>query len=302
MPPYPPDTRRRRKLCRIWVLAAVCLAGACVSAGFSYWQETRFPARTVHLADLPVELRVQDGVQRRDLSAVTQGLRLADRYMRSQLRRTVRHHVEARVAHRNGCRPFESSSSDSIGEADPGFLCVATRNLHWQWLVKKDRPAAIAVSAHEYVHVLQSELGCLDDGTPPRFRWLVEGMAEELAWRALISSGRVSNARILRTIRADALPAYGLIGRGLYPLAAYERADGADREYALWHLAVRHLLHAAVNEGAAPRARPDISLRRFCERAGVGTGWRQAFERSFGLPLGRFYRQFERFRARAGNS
>jgi hypothetical protein len=241
-------------------------------------------------------LRVQDGVERRDLSAVTEGLRLADRYMRTELRRTVRHQVQARVAHGNGCRPFESSSSDSIGEADHGFLCIATRNLHWQWLVKKDRPASIAVSAHEYVHVLQSELGCLGDEAPPRFRWLVEGMAEEVAWQALISSGRVSNAQVERTIRADALPPPGLIGHGLYPLAAYERADGADREYALWHLAVRRLLRAAVNAGEAPRAHPQVSLRRFCERIGGGLEWHRAFARSFGMPVGRFYYQFEAFR------
>lgn len=283
-------------------MAVVCLAAVCFWAGFSYWQETRFPARTVTLEGLPVELKVQDGVTRQDLSAVTQGLRVADSYMRSHLRRTVRHGVEARIAHRNGCRPFQSSNSDSIGEANTGFLCVATRNLHWQWLVKKDRPAAIAVSAHEYVHVLQSELGCLDDGTPPGFRWLVEGMADEIAWRALISTGRVTNARVMGTIRTDALPAYGLIGHGLYPLAAYERADGADREYALWHLAVRRLLREAVDDGAAPRARPEISLRRFCERVGAGVEWRNAFERSFGLPLARFYRKFERFRSVSSSS
>ena len=51
-------------------------------------------------------------------------------------------------------------------------------------------------------------------------------------------------------------PDHGLVGAGLYPLAAYERADGADREYALWHLAVRHLLRAAVEDGAAPRGAP----------------------------------------------
>jgi hypothetical protein len=302
VPPYPPDTRRRGKLCRIWVLAAVGLAAVCVSAGFSYWQGTRFPARTVKLAGLPVQLRVQDGVQGRDLSAVTEGLRLVDRYMRTELGRTVRHSVQARVAHGNGCRPFESSSSDSIGEADHGFLCVATRNLHWQWLVRKDRPAAIAVSAHEYVHVLQSELGCLGDDAPPRFRWLVEGMAEEVAWRAVISSGLAGKAQVARTIHADALPAHGLIGRGLYPLAAYEQADGADREYALWHLAVRHLLRAAVSAGGAPRAHPEVSLRRFCERVGDGVEWHRAFARSFGMPVGQFYYEFEAFRGRSSPS
>ena len=302
MPPYPPDTRRRRKLCRIWVLAVVCLAAVCVFAGFSYWQETRFPARTVALKGLPVKLRVQDGVKRSELRAITDGIRLVDGFMRNELRRSVRRPVEARVARKNGCRPFQSSSADSIGEADHGFLCVATSNLHWQWLIKKDLVAATAVSGHEYVHVLQAELGCLPEGDGPKFRWLSEGMAEAIAWRALVSSGRVRDARVARSIRADALPDFGLIGRGLYPLAAYERADGADREYALWHLAVRRLLHAAVDEGAAPPARPEITLRRFCERVGDGTGWRKAFERSFGLTVGHFYREFERFRARAASS
>jgi hypothetical protein len=244
---------------------------------------------------------VQDGVKRRELRAITDGIRLVDGFMRRELRRSARRPVEARIAHANGCRPFESSSADAIGEAAHGFLCVATSNLHWQWLVKKDLVAAIAVSGHEYVHVLQAELGCLPAGSP-RFRWLAEGMAEAIAWRALVSSGRADDARVARSVREDALPNPGLIGRGLYPLAAYEHADGADREYALWHLAVRRLLLAAVDEGAAPRTRPDISLKRFCERVGAGTEWRKAFERSFGLPVGRFYREFERFRARAGRT
>jgi hypothetical protein len=296
---YPPDSRRRRKLCRIRVVAAAGLAMLCVGTGFSYWQGTRFPARTVELKRLPVKLRVQDGVERHELRAIADGLRTVDRFMRSELGRTVQNPVEARVAHRNGCRPFESSSGDSIGEADHGFLCVSTKNLHWQWLVDKDPVAAVAVSGHEYVHVLQAELGCLDGDGGLRFRWLVEGMAEEVAWQALVSSGRVSRARVDRTIRTDALPAHGLVGRGLYPLAAYERADGADREYALWHLAVRHLLRDAVDAGAAPRARPEISLRRFCERVGGGLGWRAAFSRSFGQPVERFYAEFEALRKRA---
>jgi hypothetical protein len=127
-------------------------------------------------------------------------------------------------------------------------------------------------------------------------------MAEEIAWRALTSVGRASEGRVERAIRADALPDLGLVGRGLYPLAAYESADGADREYALWHLAVRHLLRAAVKRGAAPRTNPEISLRRFCEKVGGGMEWRDAFAHSFALPIGRFYREFERFRARAKKS
>jgi hypothetical protein len=284
------------------VVAAAVIVGVCLASGFSYWQQTRFPARTVALEGLPVQLRVQDGVERRELRAIKDGLRLADRFMQSELDRSIRGSVEARVARKNGCRPFQSPSNDSIGEADDHFLCVATGNLHWRWLVKKDMAAARAVSAHEYVHVFQAELGCLPDSGQFRFRWLVEGMAEEVAWRALIRSGRASNRLVEETIRADALPDHGLVGTGLYPLAAYERADGADREYALWHLAVRRLLRAAVEDGAAPRERPEVSLRRFCERVGAGIRWKESFARSFGQPVGRFYREFERFRASSSSS
>jgi hypothetical protein len=282
-------------------LALTGLALLCAGTGFSYWQKTRFPARSIALASTPVELRVQSGVTRRELHAVREGLRLTHRFMSRSLRRSVRKPVEARVARANGCHPFESSSGDSIGEADDGFLCISTRNLHWKYLIQKDFPAAAAIPGHEYVHVLQAELGCLSNGTNGRFRWLVEGMAEEVSWRALISAGWVTDRHVERAIARDALPDLGLGDRGLYPLAAYERANGADREYALWHLAVRRLLRAAVEDGAAPRVQPEIALRRFCERAGREGDWRRAFARSFGEPVTTFYHEFETFRARQGS-
>jgi hypothetical protein len=273
----------------------------CAGSGFSYWQQTRFPARSIALQGTPIELRVQDGVPPRELRAITTGLHLTDHFMRRTLRRTVREPVEARVARADGCHPFESSSGDAVGEADDGFLCVSTENLHWKWLIDKDLPAAVAISGHEYVHDLQAELGCLSNGTNGRFRWLVEGMAEEIAWRALIAAGRTTDARVERAIVKDALPGRALGENGLYPLAAYERANGADREYALWHLAVRRLLGAAVESGVAPRARPEIALRRFCERAGHERDWHRAFAKAFGEPVRQFYADFEAFRRHSGS-
>jgi hypothetical protein len=300
---FPPDRGRRRKLRRIRVAAALGLAAIVAAlSGFSYWEHTRFPAHTVALNRVPVALRVQDGVSRRDLRAVKDGLLITDRFMRKTLRRTVQGPVEARVAHGSGCRPYESPTEGSIGEADDGFFCIATKNLHWQWLIEKDFRTAVSVSGHEYVHVLQAELGCLPHGKDRTLRWLVEGMADEIAWRALVADRRVSERHVERTISDDAVRVRGLRDRGLGPLSAYERGNGADREYALWHLAVRRLLRAAVTDGAAPRARPEISLRRFCERVGAGVGWRTAFARSFGESVGEFYAQFEAFRRRIAHS
>jgi hypothetical protein len=274
---------------------AVVIAGA---SGLSYWEHTRFPAHSVALKRVPVELRVQDSVGRRDLRAIKEGLFTVDRFMRSKLGRTVTGPVEARVARNNGCRPYESPTEGSIGEADDGFFCIATKNLHWQWLIEKDFRTAVSVSGHEYVHVLQAELGCLTPGSDRTLRWLIEGMADEIAWRALIADRRISDRHVELTISNDALRVRGLRDRGLGSLSAYERAGGADREYALWHLAVRRLLRATVAAGKAPRGRPEISLRRFCERVGRGADWHRAFARSFGEPVGEFYAQFEAFRRR----
>lgn len=196
------------------------------------------------------------------------------------------------MARANRCHPFQSSGA-LIGEADEGFLCVDTASLSWQWLIQKDFLAATSISAHEYVHVLQAELGCLPEQGDQNYRWLLEGMADHIAWRALVRAGRATEARVEREIRRD-----GGLARDLGPLRHYERDDGRDREYALWHLAVRRLVHAAAAAGAAPSSRPEVALIRFCKRVGRGQPWRDAFARSFGLRLDRFYADFERARRR----
>jgi hypothetical protein len=174
--------------------------------------------------------------------------------------------------------------------ARAGSLCIDTSSLSWQWLSLKDLVAATAIAAHEYVHVLQGELGCLPAGEQ-EYRWLMEGMATEVAWRAVVAARRATPARVTRTIRQD-----GAYDSNLEPLASYERDDGRGPEYALWHFAIRRLLRAAVAAHAAPASRPSIALLRFCKRVGRGVAWRTAFTRSFGLPVGEFYSRFEKVR------
>ena len=257
--------------------------------GFAYWNDTRFPARSERLTGTPVELLVQDGVHARELHAIKEGLRLEQRYMKRTFGRSVRGPVVARIANGTGCRPFQASGGALVGEADSGFVCIDTASLGWQWLVLKDLTAAISISAHEYVHVLQAELGCLPNELTDR--WIIEGMATDFAWRALIDAGRATDARAKRTIRRD-----GAFDTNLEPLSNYELETGRDREYALWHLAVRRLLRKAVEIGAAPPDRPEVALFRFCERVGHGHSWRVAFRRSFGLRVAQFYADFWRDR------
>jgi hypothetical protein len=263
----------------------VLLAGA----GFVYWQNTRFPARSERLAGTPIVLRVQSGVKPEELRVIRAGLRSVHRYGARTLGWRVHGKVEARVARRDGCRPFQASGGSLVGDGGDHFLCVDTASPGWQWLMLKDRVAATSIPAHEYVHVLQAELGCLPErGDREQYRWIFEGMATDLAWRALIAGGRATRARSRRTVRTD-----GAFDPNLEPLPRYERDNGREPEYALWHAAIERLLREAVAARAAPAARPEIALRRFCAGVGAGRPWRAAFARSFGLSLDTFYARFE---------
>ena len=101
-----------------------------------------------------------------------------------------------------------------MGEAEGGFLCIDTASPAWRWLMLKDRLAASAAAGHEYVHVLQGELGCLHSPSGESFRWLMEGMAEDVSLagarrRASHDAKRGSSA----TIRGD-----GAFDKNLEPL------------------------------------------------------------------------------------
>jgi hypothetical protein len=284
----PPSQYRRKKRRRRLALGLLALALPIALSGFAYWRDTRFPARSEPVSGMPVVLRVQDGVSARELHVIRLGLRDTSRYMRRALGRTVVGHVQARIARSNGCRPFQAAGEATFGEGQVGFLCVDTASPAWQWLMLKDRVAASESAGHEYVHVLQGELGCLRSPLGERFRWIIEGMAEDVSWRAAVAAHRTTERRVLREIRSS-----GAFDPNLQPLRAYETEGGRDPEYALWHLAVRRLLARAVALGEAPARRPELALRHFCDRIAIGRPWRRAFRQSFAISTSRFYARFE---------
>lgn len=268
-------TRRRLSRLAFALLIGLALAGIAYVA-----EEQRFPARAERLPGTSVELRVQDGVPEADVALVRDGIVLVDRYLEAKLGGGVAEPVEARVAAADPCEPFAPRGSG--GWAEPGLLCVDTHSEGWRWLMRRDRLSGLALPAHEHVHNLQHELGCAPDPDEHQYRWLTEGMAMHVAWQALVDAGRASDAAVEQRIRA-----WGAFDPDLRRLGRYETpGPSGDREYALWHLAVRTLM---VN-------RQPLALRAFCARAGAGTPWKTAFRAAFGLPVERFYREFERSR------
>ena len=254
-----------------------------------------FPAREQPLRGTPVVLLVQDGVSRADVRAVAAGLRRADRFIRVALGRKVRGPVSARIARGDPC-PGADGDRSVIGQGGEGGLCIDTANLQWQWLIRNHPRAATAIPAHEYVHVLQSQLGCLGDGQEREHRWIVEGTAGHVGWQALAWSGAAPDAEVRRWIRRDG----AFDDPSLRPLRAYETQSGRTPQYARWHLAVRHLLAATARRGTASTSRPESALLRFCALVGAGRPWRSAFLAGFGVSVFGFYARFETVVRRTG--
>jgi hypothetical protein len=273
-------TRSRRRL----ALLAVGLLGLVTARALA--TSDGFPARSQTLPGAPAKLLIQDGVGDADMRAVADGVRHADRFIRIALGAVVRGPVEVRIARGDPC-PGEDGDRSVIGNGGAGGICIDTANLHWQWLSHNHRVEAAAIAAHEYVHVLQAQLGCLPAGDDRDFRWIVEGMASHIGWEALVSSGRARDADVRRAIRRD-----GAFDVANGPLRRYEREGGRTPQYAQWHLAVRGLLaRPAARPGAA--AHPDSALLRFCEQVGAGRPWRGAFLTAFGRSAFDFYARFE---------
>jgi hypothetical protein len=136
----------------------------------------------------------------------------------------------------------------------------------------RSRAGGTEIAAHEAAHVLQYELGCARRPARAAY-WTLEGMAEDLAWRA--TSDRryddlVGDAEI-------AMLTSGLSAVGLRPFEATERG----LSYAE---ALRGVLEA---EGDQPRRLVD-----FCRGVGRGTTWPRAFAAHFGATPNAFYTRF----------
>jgi len=171
---------------------------------------------------------------------------------------------------------------------DNGFH-IDTHHVDWSPFVVDSIgpfPDAISIfhmhtSAHEYVHLWQHSLGCLSETRYPMSRWLVEGMADYLAWQSLIDAG-YPTAKVLweweRGLAASvplSTPLKFMEPRQNDPVAGTALAD----------FAIDQLVKQSPN-GL-------LALRQICESVATGQAWQVAFQSAVGLTSTEFYRQFE---------
>jgi hypothetical protein len=132
---------------------------------------------------------------------------------------------------------------------------------------------------HEPVHTYQTQYGCGRQDQPVALRWMNEGMAEWLAFRAMIEMGVVTESKVMdfnkfmvRGAKAETLSAYEVYHKGI--------------DYSVFYFAVDQLMKKS----------PIASLSDFCEDLGKGQSKTDAFKSAFGTSLSQFYTDFEGFR------
>ncbi|MBG0827022.1 hypothetical protein HS041_04495 [Planomonospora sp. ID67723] len=273
----------RRRRAAVWAAGAAVLLALC---GGVAWNLTRFEARHEALTGPPADLMIQPGVSAAEVEAVKGGLRAADRYLRSALGRGADERVEVRIAREQGCRWPMSATGPATAWAESHFLCVNTMSPTWREVMAGDVTAAQSIIAHEHVHNLQGQVGCVRPSGEHEWLWLFEGMAVHLAYQAMVAEGRWKDGEAIDQIRR-----WGVDDPKLGPLQDYERTGTGlgDPAYALFHLATRSL----VEQSEGPR-----SLLEFCRETARGRPWREAFAGAFGLSPEAFYARFEEERRR----
>ena len=138
---------------------------------------------------------------------------------------------------------------------------------------------------HDYTHIWQFHLGCL--GSRRLGNWLSEGMAEFVAFEAMIESGEMDRSEVMEVMLSRARGS-GELSRPLRDLG-----EGAIRDIGIWPGHVGFLaLHRIVP--SAPGG--ILSLRTLCEEVGDGTSVPEAFETAFGVSLYDFYADFKEYR------
>ncbi|MGH2396286.1 MAG: hypothetical protein ACRDF5_04120 [bacterium] len=151
------------------------------------------------------------------------------------------------------------------------------------WSVRANKQKS---AAHEYTHAWQNWLGCLGKRYASewtRFEgWLVEGVAEYVAYGSLIRVGAMRTEDVGRSQLTAAISS-GQMGAGLRGL------EYLKQTYVIWpgnlgYLAVEMLVR---NAPAGP-----ISLRRHCLEVRSQGGVDQAFVRAFGTSKAAFYQSF----------
>jgi hypothetical protein len=218
-------------------------------------------------------ISVGKGVSARDEQLIQVGLDSARKYFQQVLGEHLTQPVAIRVR-ADGCFPGSTSTAGATADA----LCINVGARLWPKLADGEGTWAKALAAHEHIHNLQGQLGCLPERGRREYNWFTEGMAVLLSWEALKAAGLATEADY-SAWRAFAVDNDEV----LQPLSVYGSNVPGDKSYVKSHDAVTRLVEKT---GGDVRV-----LTSFCKAA--KTDWRGAFAAHFGEPVETFIVSFE---------
>ncbi|MDP3316985.1 MAG: hypothetical protein Q8M47_13085 [Devosia sp.] len=136
---------------------------------------------------------------------------------------------------------------------------------------------------HEYTHGWQAWLGVLDMHSQPLGNWMNEGIAEYIAYNAIIATGKMSKRN------ADRFMLNASSGE---ETASPLKAFGSSRTSA-WP---GHVGYVAIDWLVSESPNGPMSLRILATEVAGGRSVKQAFAKAFNIELDDFYEQFEVWR------
>lgn len=230
-----------------------------------------------------VILEIDPSVDSEDADKLHEGIRVMDFY----LNEWFGHSIDKKVL-----MTVDASSKNSILEERDGEMVAVlhTNEPIWQqfrqFIVQYGMDMRSRFAAHEYVHYYQRDAGCGRIHLPQEvtLKWLMEGEAEWLSYTALNKAGQLPFYLSLEQMLATQ---YQQNQGNLKPLRAYEKdAQTSVSTYSYFALALELLM----------KNRDIKTLDDFCASIGKGQEVSVAFQNAFGIPLAKFYSDFETYR------
>lgn len=214
-----------------------------------------------------LDIEVKSGVDKEDGEKVLEGFKIMDFYLNEWFGKSITRKSAIRI---------EATSGESNLLEENGRFVFLWRTLSRDWQVPKQHGEQMnRVAAHEYVHLYQINNGCAHVGRmEEKPKWFIEGEADWLSYKAVSGSWE--------------FPfwfKYALPQMGIKPIQTYDEAQNVENIYPYFALAVDFLMK-----------NKDIkTLDSFCVNLGKGQEVSVAFQNAFGVPLEKFYSDFEAY-------
>ena len=248
-----------------------------------------------------VKWKIGSGVKPEYVEDSVEGVRLMDEYIESLDVPGIEAEVHFHLFHDQHelAAAYEAATGAKASRGDieafldgEGYIFVNTLRLE-EWKVSSE--FVRRASAHEMVHALQYELAGVrydtDDHTIAETGpfWVIEGIAEFLAYQAMAAAGVLS----YDTIR-NSTDSFGIVEqskRDDTPLSEMETLAGSSEVRGnpwIYFLLAAELLASRTGQS---------SLIHYYSLLQPGTTWQEAFEQAFGVTAEEFYELFEAHRA-----